>query len=153
MRPLYIFDLDGTVALCDHRRPILDDLSDSHRWQKFYAACVRDTPNRAVIKTMELLYPTADVRIWSGRSYEVFVQTIGWLQLHAPFVLERRPSFLRMRNEGDYTPDEQLKQEWLKELSIEDRRRLVAAFDDRDKVVQMWRSHGIACFQVAPGEF
>lgn len=34
-----------------------------------------------------------------------------------------------------------------------DRRRLVAVFDDRDKVVSMWRARGVACFQVAPGAF
>lgn len=36
---------------------------------------------------------------------------------------------------------------------IEHRRRLVAVFDDRDKVVSMWRARGVACFQVAPGAF
>jgi len=26
-------------------------------------------------------------------------------------------------------------------------------FDDRDKVVNMWRENGIPCLQVAPGNF
>jgi hypothetical protein len=34
-----------------------------------------------------------------------------------------------------------------------DRMRLMCVFDDRDKVVKMWRDEGVACFQVAPGEF
>ena len=27
------------------------------------------------------------------------------------------------------------------------------AFDDRDRVVAMWREEGVPCFQVAPGDF
>lgn len=60
---------------------------------------------------------------------------------------------LTMRVEGDFTPDEKLKEGWLSSLSSHDRRRLVCVFDDRDKVVSMWRSNGVACFQVAPGGF
>jgi hypothetical protein len=30
---------------------------------------------------------------------------------------------------------------------------LMAVFDDRDKVVAMWRRNGVACFQVAEGNF
>ena len=32
-------------------------------------------------------------------------------------------------------------------------KRIVATFDDRNRVVAMWRDAGIPCFQVAPGEF
>ena len=31
--------------------------------------------------------------------------------------------------------------------------RLVAVFDDRDRVVAMWSAAGVPCFQVAAGEF
>ena len=34
-----------------------------------------------------------------------------------------------------------------------ERNRLTAVFDDRDKVVQMWRENGVPCFQVAKGDF
>ena len=30
---------------------------------------------------------------------------------------------------------------------------IMCVFDDRDKVVKMWRENGISCFQVAPGNF
>ena len=58
-----------------------------------------------------------------------------------------------MRREGDYTPDDELKASWYGDLNLVDRERLVGVFDDRDKVVAMWRSKGVACFQVAPGDF
>ena len=50
-------------------------------------------------------------------------------------------------------PDEELKSYWYLSLSEEDKKRLVAVFDDRTKLVKMWRSLGVACFQVAEGDF
>jgi hypothetical protein len=58
-----------------------------------------------------------------------------------------------MRKAGDFTPDEQLKATWLSEIEPPEYKRLTAVFDDRDKVVAMWRAAGVPCFQVAPGAF
>lgn len=150
MNPLYIFDLDGTLALTEHRQHILDNKENANRWKDFFAACVHDAPNIPVIDTLQsLLEAGAEVWIWSGRSSEVMEQTKAWLQDH----LDAEDVPLCMRVEGDFTPDEELKSAWLNSLSAYDRRRLVAVFDDRDKVVAMWRSHGVPCFQVAPGGF
>jgi hypothetical protein len=51
------------------------------------------------------------------------------------------------------TPDDVLKRQWFDAMLRDDRERLVATFDDRDRVVKMWRDAGVTCFQVAPGEF
>lgn len=155
-RPLYIFDLDGTLALIDHRRPMLDNKQNPHRWRDFFAACDKDLPNTAVISTMNaLLKAGAEVWIWSARLEDVRQQTEWWLVKHTAFMPEdlEDTGLLRMRPSKDNTPDEKLKASWLKQLSADDRARLVAIFDDRAKVVAMWRAAGIACFQVAPGEF
>lgn len=159
--PLYIFDLDGTLALIDHRRHILDNKDNSHRWSEFYQACIYDQPNRAVVKTMfELLTADCEVWIWSGRSREVYRQTVSWLGLNTNFFNQLVPSDeyrdnfqLKMRKEGDFTPDEVLKKQWYEVLSQEDKTRLIAVFDDRQKVVDMYRSLGLTVFQVAPGDF
>lgn len=153
-RPLYIFDLDGTLALIEHRRHILDR-EDSQKWRDFYAACDRDKPNAPVIDTMHRLRWTgAEVWIFSGRSDEVRDKTIAWLADHTIFMThDLRGPMLQMRAEGDYTADDELKRQWLHSMLPEDRARLVAAFDDRDRVVRMWRSEGVTCFQVADGEF
>jgi hypothetical protein len=50
-------------------------------------------------------------------------------------------------------PDDELKESWLNNPEIIDKNRVVAVFDDRDKVVKMWRKNGIPCFQVAEGNF
>ena len=39
------------------------------------------------------------------------------------------------------------------DLITTDKERLVAVFEDRDRMVKMWRAAGVPCFQVADGEF
>jgi len=182
MRPLYIFDLDGTLALIDHRRHILEDSSNSNRWRDFYKACVHDKPNKHIIQTLVSLYSAGnDMKIFSARSEIVYCETIEWLEKYIRFPLKstsihncnldqeqdngmrcqhciqylpfREDGALKMRQEFDYTPDQELKRKWLYELSQEDRARLVAVLGDRQRVVDMWRSEGVTCFQVAPGDF
>lgn len=154
MTPLYIFDLDGTLALIDHRRHLVE--CSPKRWREFYAACGGDKPNEAALRTAAGLKAAgADVWIWSGRSDEVRASTEKWLIKHAPWFfssLGLEPQF-RMRQARDHQPDVKLKQSWLNQLSPADRTRLVAVFDDRSSVVNMWRANGVACFQVAPGDF
>lgn len=163
MKPLYIFDLDGTLALTEHRQHILDSDSPT-KWRDFFAKCVDDQPNEPVIRTLQALRRSgAECWIWSGRSDEVKPQTVEWLCTHGCFgnaITNYLPAWpfgaperLRMRAAGDFTPDEQLKFGWLADLEPPERNRLTAVFDDRDKVVAMWRANGVPCFQVAPGAF
>lgn len=153
MKPLYIFDLDGTLADCQHRTPILDQKYDSQRWRRFYAACDRDAPKHAVIRVMESLRLFADVWIFSGRSEEVRDKTVAWLAAHTSFMTHELETALVMRQEGDHRADDVVKREWLDGMLHDDRKRLAATFDDRDRVVAMWRDAGLTCFQVAPGDF
>ena len=159
MKPLYIFDLDGTLALIEHRRHMLE-WETRDKWRHFYAACDKDQPNAPVIATMERLrHAGADVWIFSGRSDEVRGKTVDWLCQNTTFMHSDFDSafgtqdVLTMRTEGDYTADDVLKQQWLDAMLVDDRQRLVAAFDDRDRVVAMWRAAGVPCFQVAAGGF
>lgn len=143
-KPLYIFDLDGTLADNQHRQHLLPN------WKAFFEACYEDTPIKAVVTTLEMLFDDgAEIWIWSGRSDAVEDLTKDWLEYH----LNICEFSLKMRPAGDHRPDDLLKQEWLIEMSFDDRKRLVAVFDDRDKVVKMWRENGVRCFQVAPGDF
>lgn len=151
--PMYIFDLDGTLALIEHRRHFVE--GKVQRWDKFYAACVDDTPNPAVVTMFNLLLASgATVLIFSGRGSEVRTQTLEWLVKHTDLDMPTANRIVLMRPEKDYTPDDKLKREWYEQvLNDDDRKRLVAIFDDRDKVVKMWRGMGLTCFQVAPGAF
>ena len=86
----------------------------------------------------------ADVEIWSGRSGEVADKTAAWLASHG---LGHIP--IKMRAEGDHRHDTVLKAEWLDACDV----KPSLIFEDRSRVVEMWRSRGIVCCQVAPGEF
>lgn len=196
MIPLYIFDLDGTLALIDHRRHLVSlgpgsvvkvgmekqegtlvsknehghwwikfpevgewlhhpgDIHFKPDWDAFFKACVDDKPNMPVIHVLNQLRYANNIQIWSGRSDAVRKETVHWLCDHTGLGMAFfNNKTLRMRKEGDYTPDEVLKKQWLDELSQTERKRLTATFDDRDKVVRMWRDNGVPCFQVAPGDF
>lgn len=143
----YIFDLDGTLALIEHRRHFVE--GPKKDWRGFFAACVDDEPNVPVMNLLRRLRNCgSQIEIWSGRSDEVRIQTEDWLRMHD---FHNIP--LRMRQEGDHQPDVDLKRSWLLSLSLLQRAQLEAVFDDRASVVAMWRSHGVPCFQVAEGNF
>ena len=148
---IVIADLDGTIALIDHRRHWLDaerhpDMSSDERWRKFFAECVNDQPNWPVIYTLQALQRAGYyIHVFSARSDEVREQTIDWIEA---FYMPHH--HLRMRAASDFTPDEELKRQWIEEYKLE---HILCIFDDRKKVVDMWRSLGLTCFQVAPGDF
>lgn len=153
MSPIYIFDLDGTLANAEHRlRHIQGNKKD---WRAFFAACIEDAPILQTIATFKRLDAAgAKCWIWTGRSDEVREQTITWLDAHGIEIsIAARHEFLLMRPKGDHQPDHALKLSWLSALDEQDRARLVAVFEDRDQVVGMWREAGLTCYQAAPGDF
>ena len=52
--------------------------------------------------------------------------------------------------QSKYISDVELKQNWLSEIGKEN---VLCVFDDRNKLVDMWRKNGLVCFQVADGDF
>ncbi len=140
---LVVFDLDGTLADVEHRRHHVT--GGKKRWDAFFDACSDDPPVAAVIAAFHAMRAAGHrVEVWSGRSDRVRPQTEEWLARHG---LE--PDRLLMRRARDSTPDDVLKEAWLD--AADPKPDLV--FDDRDKVVAMWRRRGVPCFQVAPGDF
>lgn len=154
-KPLYIFDLDGTLSLPDHRVHLLNEIKGDEKWRRFYAECGKDEPNVPVLMTLQSLYDSydCDIWIWTGRSDEVRGITEDWLVDHAPFSRRELLHCLTMRPQHDHRPDHELKLEWLNAMLPADRHRLTAVFEDRARVVEMWRDARVACFQVAAGEF
>ena len=57
-----------------------------------------------------------------------------------------------MRAEGDYRADDVVKGELLDRI-LADGYHPELVFDDRTRVVNMWRARGIMCAQVAEGDF
>jgi hypothetical protein len=151
----YIFDLDGTIANIDKRRELCVQPNGKMDFKKFFypANIDLDLPNQPVIDTLKQLHNAGFmIVIFSGRSKATKDATVKWLAKYdVPYhVLKMRPT----SHPFAYMKDDKLKKHWLDDIFPGDQKnRIVAVFDDRDQVVDMWRSNDIACFQVAPGNF
>lgn len=145
MPSIVAFDLDGTLANIENRLSLIRARVPD--WRAFFRACTGDEPIHHMIAVLQALYLAGHrIEIWSGRSDEVRNETEQWLSCHKiPYHI------VRMRQEGDHRPDHLIKSEWLDALPEDERPHL--AFDDRTRVVEMWRNRGIPCCQVAPGDF
>lgn len=148
-----IFDLDGTLALIDDRRAASTKPNGKMDWDVFFdpSNIDMDKPNMPVIHMARTLKNAGhNVIIFSGRSKATKDATRDWLnKFGVPCdVLKMRPT----SNDFKFMPDDQLKQKWLDDL-FSDKDDILCVFDDRQKVVDMWRANGITCMQVAPGNF
>lgn len=142
-----IVDLDGTLADCSHRIHLIEDRQNPN-WDGFYLACVDDAPIHHTIAVVNALKNQGHtVYIMTGRSDLVETETHRWLLQNVV-----QFDFLIMRRHGDYTHDCDLKQSWFHHY-FRDPAQVLMAFEDRDRVVKMWRDLGIPCFQVADGAF
>ena len=149
-KKVIIVDLDGTLALNQHRFHYIYPKDGSKPdWNGFFLACVDDEPNWPVIKAVRSFKESGyKVHIFSARGKIALTETIEWLDKH-----DVPHDQLTMKDIGCYTPDEELKREWLETLYPNYLEDILFILDDRDKVVNMWRSLGLVCFQVADGDF
>jgi hydroxymethylpyrimidine pyrophosphatase-like HAD family hydrolase len=134
----WLADIDGTLALKGERGPY-----DWHRVGE-------DAPNPPVVELVRALIADGHVVLFvTGRMEECRRQTLLWLDANVaagPF------GELYMRPDEDYRPDDELKRE-IYETLIRPHHEITGVIDDRRTVVAMWRSLGLTCVQVAPGEF
>ncbi len=137
-RSAWLVDLDGTLAIRRNRGP--------YQWN--YVG--EDGPNLSVVIAVQALsaHPAISAIIAiTGREETARRQTVLWLDAqNVPF------DELLMRSQGDMRPDEVVKEE-MYQRQIVSRFKVLGVFDDRDRVVAMWRRLGLTCFQVADGNF
>ena len=138
-----IFDLDGTIA----KR----DMGPDGRSPYDMTRVAEDMPNMPVIVMAQLVHhnrtPEEDVQLIfaSGRDESARQATEVWLRQYF------EPGYqLYMREENDMRPDEMIK--FLLLQHLQQTWDIIAAFDDRNRVVDMWRANGITCFQVCSRE-
>ena len=145
-----IVDIDGTIALRDGRSPFDYDKAYSdkadHRMAHLLKRLIGDCD-------YEVFFVTGREDIGDCRRI-----TTSWLndniypvQGHDGFVPISNWKLL-MRKEGDHRSDDIVKKE-IYEMCIAPWYDVVAVFDDRDKVVKMWRDLGLLCCQVYYGDF
>jgi predicted kinase len=127
-----IVDLDGTYAIMAHRGPY-----DTAR-------CETDVVNEVV---RSIASQHGNVLLMSGRSEEFRPHTERWLDAN-----NIAYTALHMRAENDMRKDAIVKRE-LFDTHVAGVWNVAFVLDDRDQVVEMWRSLGLTCLQVAPGDF
>ena len=148
---IVIFDLDGTLAVIDKRRELSTKPNGKIDFDKLHDPSLikHDKPNWPVIKIAQLFAEQGfNVVIFSGRSDKTKFTTRSWLSNNrVPF----QKLVMRPHKTMNFVPDEILKKDMLdKHADIDD---VFLVVDDRNKVVDMWRSLGLTVFQVADGNF
>ena len=139
MKPAIIVDIDGTIA---HR---ITDRSpyDWHRVGE-------DGPDYILIDLLFRYYHSGiNIILMSGRDSVCEAETEEWIKTH---MWDLNDYLLLMRKEKDKRKDTIVKQE-LYEEHVKDKYNVMFVLDDRNQVVEMWRSLGLKCLQVAPGKF
>lgn len=147
-RNIVICDLDGTIALDDHRAHFLRGSGNpTNDWKSYFDACGGDAPNHAVIQLLRILkHAKKRIYILSGRVERTRIDTLAWLENHkVPW------DALEMRPDANRVDDTVLKLGWLDTLGIRDQVWLI--LEDRTRMVDAWRKAGFTCFQVRPGDF
>jgi hypothetical protein len=162
-----LFDLDGTLADIDVRRSKSTKSNGKLDWDVFFDAnnIKLDKPNPPVIKMAQMFNDNGfRVVIFSGRNDRSFDATVSWLKTNdVPHdLLVMRPDKFKDKSwpiaDGNpatpdmrFMPDDILKKKMLD--TFVDINDVFLVVDDRNKVVDMWRSLGLSVFQVAPGDF
>lgn len=130
----FIFDIDGTLAKMSNRSP--------YDWSRVK----EDSLNIPVWNVYNCLRKDYKIIIFTGRDGSCKELTLEWIK-------ENNIEFdeFKIRPEGNTEKDWKVKKAMLDEIDKD--YEICGIFDDRDQVVEMWRSLGLTCFQVDYGNF
>jgi len=178
-----IIDIDGTLANIEHRRHFVDgslshccevetieitrdgstlchlicsqcnSICNTKKpdWKSFNEAMDKDTVNQwcaQIIQSFSISNPDMKFIFLTGREekYRGITADLIWDNL------ELLTFQLLMRPDSDYRSDVEIKRE-IYEREIKDKYDVLFCIDDRNCVVDLWRSLGLVCLQCAPGDF
>jgi hypothetical protein len=134
-RAAAIFDLDGTLAVIDHR---LHHVRNGKRdWDSFFAGIGDDALAQPIARILDALVDDAAILLCSGRPEKCRASTVAWLEKH-----EVAYDALYMRADDDHRPDHVVKSQILDGI-LADGYEPFLVIDDRQSVVDMWRDRGL----------
>jgi len=156
-------DLDGTLAIIGDRTPY--DATDCD---------IKDFPNWPVIQTVLAMHDKGvKIMFMSGRDQKYRPETERFIEkycrvpcswvfskendgrskdVHIQYELHMRGETAPDPDKLDQRKDSVIKQE-LYDKYVRDQYNVLFVLDDRNQVVDFWRSIGLTCYQVAPGNF
>lgn len=138
-----IFDLDGTLCDCRHR---LSHVSGNKKnWDSFFEGIPDDPVVEPVLDVLRaLIRDDVAIVLTTGRPEKTRFDTETWLDEHnVPY------DKLYMRPDNDTRTDNVVKAQ-LYEGIKKDGYEVFLAVDDRQSIVDLWRSLGICTLQCAP---
>jgi phosphoglycolate phosphatase-like HAD superfamily hydrolase len=142
-----IFDVDGTLMDIEHRRHHVEQ--KPRDFNAFREDMIYDTPNKDVVMMAKLLKDAGhSILIATGRLAKDKALTLKQLRDAG---VEYDAVFFRSVEE-QYKPDHMVKEQMLEDMKQFGYNPTIA-FDDRDRVVEMWRQNGLRVFQVDKGDF
>jgi len=147
-----ICDLDGTLSLFNslgkNNQAVIKHKGVHVRSPYDASKCHQDAINEPVAAVVDAFYKNGYKIIFcSGREDCYRSQTETFIGKHLEAEYE-----LFMRTTADQRKDSIIKKE-LYEKYIKGKYNVAFVLDDRDQVVELWRSLGLVCFQVAEGNF
>lgn len=143
-----VCDLDGTLSI-NPGRGYFD-----------YSRVSEDIVNEDMANLIQAMWRSGYMILFvSGRDNTCFDETLAWIKKIRQFssmcsddfqLFMRDPS--RVDEKGNKIADNIIKEE-IYHHYIEPSYDVRLVFDDRSRVVDMWRQLGLQCYQVAPGDF
>lgn len=149
-----VFDIDGVLADCSHRLKYIQGKDKDY--DKFYSdeEIMKD---RLILDITDIIialgnfddYTGVDeedqsrIIFVSGRNRKCLSSTIRWLEKNLNVYINEDNLFLR--SENDYRPSHEVKKNLIeKHIGFEN---ILFAFDDDDKVNEMYKKHGVICYK------
>ena len=131
-----IIDLDGTLVETSGVEHLLE--GEDRDFRAFQEAAIGCPPNPVMVAlAREQASAGRAVLVVSSREYIWLDPTLDWLVRHeVPY------DGVYLRIVGDYRQDVVVKREILDDIAA-DGYRVLEAWDDKDRVTQMWREQGI----------
>ena len=135
-RDAVIIDLDGTLVDTSGVEHLLE--GEDRDFRAFQEAAIGCPPNPAMVAVARAQTEAGRaVLVVSSREFIWLDPTLDWLVQH-----DVPHDAVYLRIVGDYRQDVLVKREILDDV-VADGYRVVEAWDDKDRVTQMWREQGI----------
>lgn len=146
---IMLCDIDGTLANIKHRLNFVKDNPEKKDWKGFFGAMWDDIPRVEIIdKLMQYEEKGHPIILISARPEDYREVTEAWLEAKVFKGYEAHVT-LFMRKKGDKRPDTDVKREiyekYLQKYQVD------VIFDDRPRIIELWRSLGLNVIDVGEG--
>ena len=140
-----VFDIDGVLSDAVGRQHFIEQ--GRRDWNAFFEACGDDPVIEEIERLLELLDPTLQIVLLTGRPLRVRPQTLAWLERYG-----LRWDLLIMRDWGDYSFVTEFKNAVVQDLRTAGFEILLALEDDPQNHA-MYVAEGIPCVYIHSGYY